>query len=221
VKRRMIINTSNRKWRPFRQARLFVRKLGLENNQQWRAYVRGEYRELGKKPNDIPSNPNFVYRNDGWTGYGDWLGNGNVSTRLRQYRSFIKARAFVRRLGISNENEWRIYVKGDLRGVPKKPDDIPASPHMSYRGKGWVNYGDWLGTGNVSYHLRQWKSFNRARAHVRKLRLRNSVEWRQYCRGELRKAKKPQDIPATPYKVYESKGWRGMEDWLGIKRPEK
>lgn len=208
---------SNSKWRSFKKARAFVRKLGLQSNQEWRAYVRGDIKKLGKKPDDIPSNPNFVYKDDGWNGYGDWLGNGNVSTRNRQYRSYSRARAFIRRLGLNNENEWRMYVKGQIKGLPKKPDDIPASPHMSYKDKGWQDYGDWLGTGNISYHLREWRNFNKARSYVRRLKLKNSNEWRQYCRGQLKRAKKPDDIPATPYKVYEKNGWKGMQDWLGIK----
>lgn len=209
---------NNRQWRSFNKARAFVRKLGLANNQEWRAYVRGDYKKLGKKPDDIPSNPNFVYASQGWKGYGDWLGNGNVSTRMRRYRSFNKARAFVRKLGLGSENDWRSYVKGQIKGLPKKPDDIPASPHMSYLNKGWINYGDWLGTGNISYHHADWRSFTRARSYVRKLGLKNSTEWRKFCRGDLRKANKPQDIPATPYKVYEGNGWQGMEDWLGTKK---
>jgi hypothetical protein len=206
------------KWRSFTKARAFVRSLGLKNNQEWRTYVRGEIKDLGQKPDDIPSNPNFVYADNGWQGYGDWLGNGNVSTRLREYQSFSKARVFVRKLRLSSENEWRMYVKGKIPGLPKKPDDIPASPHMSYADKGWKNYGDWLGTGNISYHQAQWRSFNKARSYVRKLNLKNSSEWRKYCRGKIRKGSKPADIPATPYKVYEGKGWKGMEDWLGNKK---
>lgn len=207
----------NRKWKPFRKARAFVRKLGLKNNIEWRAYVRGEIKGIPAKPDDIPSNPNFVYMKQGWAGYGDWLGNGNVSTRLREYRSFNQARSYVRRLGLRNESEWRLYVKGQISGVKKKPDDIPASPHMSYRNKGWSNYGDWLGTGNISYHQAQWRAFDKARSYVRKMKLRNSNEWRKFCGGQLPRLNKPNDIPATPYKVYDGKGWKGMEDWLGNK----
>ena len=64
-------NQLSRKWQPFRKARAFVRKLGLKNNLEWRCYVRGEIKGLPKKPDDIPSNPNFVYMEQGWTGYGD------------------------------------------------------------------------------------------------------------------------------------------------------
>ena len=48
---------------------------------------------------------------------GDWLGTGTVARRLRQYRSFKEARAFVRSLGLKSEAEWCAYCKSG-----KKPD---------------------------------------------------------------------------------------------------
>ena len=58
---------------------------------------------------------------------GDWLGTGTVAFDLRQYRSFKKARAFVHRLGLKSETEWRDYCKSG-----KKPNDIPANPIKTY-----------------------------------------------------------------------------------------
>ncbi len=71
--------------------------------------------------------------------------------------------------------------------------------------------------GVVASHLRVYRSFTEARAFVQKLGLRNQVEWEQYCRGELPdKAPKPDDIPATPKRTYNNKGWAGIRDWLGV-----
>jgi hypothetical protein len=58
-----------RNFRPFIPARAFVRGLGLKSQAEWR-----EYCKSGKKPEDIPSNPNHKYAGSGWIGYGDWLG---------------------------------------------------------------------------------------------------------------------------------------------------
>jgi hypothetical protein len=44
-------------WRPFIQAREFVRSLGIKNYDEWFAYCKS-----GKKPVDIPSNPWEVYK---------------------------------------------------------------------------------------------------------------------------------------------------------------
>jgi hypothetical protein len=75
---------------------------------------------------------------------GDWLGTGTVATYLRQYRSFKKARAFVRRLGLKSVSEWRDYCKSG-----EKPADIPANPHDTYANDGWAGYYDWLANGRV------------------------------------------------------------------------
>jgi len=188
-------------WRNFEDARDFVRGCGLASNIEWRAYIKS-----GKKPADIPNAPEQVYANEGWAGYGDWLGTGRISLRLRQYRSFDDARAFVHGLGLKSQAEWRAYCKSG-----KKPDDIPADPHHTYANEGWAGYGDWLGTGFVSFRMRQLRSFADARAFVRGLGLKSHLEWSAYCKS----GKKPDDIPAAPHLTYANEGWAGYGDWLG------
>ena len=51
--------TQNRVFRPFKEAREFVRSLGLKNNREWK-----EYCKSGNKPEDIPSAP--------WNTYKEW-----------------------------------------------------------------------------------------------------------------------------------------------------
>ena len=119
----------------FRKARAFARRLGLKSEHEWRDYYKS-----GKKPADIPANPNTVYAKAGWAGMGDWLGTGTVAPRLRHYRSFRRARAFVRGLGLKSEGEWRDYCKSG-----KKPADIPADVGRVYANNGWLGMRDWLG----------------------------------------------------------------------------
>src|SRR5262249_11253936 len=109
-------NVARVNWRPFEDARAFVRKLGLKDNDEWR-----EYRSSDRKPADIPAAPDDVYAEAGWAGYGDWLGTGSVAFALRQYRPFNRARAFARSLGLKSAREWRDYCKSG-----KKPIDIPS-----------------------------------------------------------------------------------------------
>ena len=66
-------------WRAFKPARTFVHKLKLPNTTAWRAYVRGDYPRLPALPKNIPTNPDRIYTQSGWKGFGDWLGNGNPS----------------------------------------------------------------------------------------------------------------------------------------------
>ena len=69
-------------WRPFEEAREFVHRLGFKNEAGWRKYRRGEMPEKGTKPDDVPTNPNYAYKDQGWMGWGDWLGKGTVAPRL-------------------------------------------------------------------------------------------------------------------------------------------
>ena len=191
----------NRKYLPFKEARDFVRGLNLRNSAEWRKYSKSS-----KKPVDIPTNPNVVYKNKGWIDMGDWLGTGYVACKNRNYRPFEKAWTFVRKLKLRNQPEWYKYSKSS-----KKPVDIPANPNVVYKNKGWINIGDWLGTGYVAGRDRQYWDFKRARTFVRKLKLCNRTEWNEYCKS----SKKPVDIPRHPHVVYKDKGWISMGDWLG------
>jgi pterin-4a-carbinolamine dehydratase len=130
------VSNRDRQFRPFHQARAFVRRLGLKSQPEWFAYCRS-----GRCPSDIPTNPHRNYRDRGWEGYGDWLGTGSVSNRDRKFRSFREARAFVRRLGLKSEGDWRAYSKSGTR-----PLDIPAAPGVVYRDTGWEGWANWLGT---------------------------------------------------------------------------
>ena len=188
----------DRQFRPFEEARDFVRNLDLKSQRDW-----NNYRKSGDKPDDIPSNPRGVYGSE-FKGYGDWLGTGTTRPQDRQFRPFEEAQEFVRGLGLKSRAEWKAYCKsGD------KPDDIPANPQGVYGSK-FNGVGDWLGTGAVANQHRQYKPFEEAQEFVRELDLKGLAEWQAYCQS----GDKPDDIPSNPNRVYSSK-FKGYGDWLG------
>ena len=189
---------------PFDTARAFVQSLGLKSSADWR-----EYCGSGQKPADIPSNPDLTYEHRGWTSFGDWLGTGTVSLAKRIYRSFQEAREFVHTLQLNSQGDWTRYCASG-----KKPTDIPAKPELVYEDKGWVGFGDWLGTGTVATFRREYRSFEEARGFVRSLGLRNQGDWALYRKS----ASMPADIPTNPNVVYRETGWKGHGDWLGTER---
>jgi hypothetical protein len=195
------IASSLREYRSFKEARTFGRSLAFQSREQWYDYCKS-----GKKPADIPAQPQQTYATAGWAGWSDWLGR---TTYLREFRSFGDARAFARRLGLKSSSEWHEYCLSK-----KKPGDIPSNPDKAYAKTGWVGMGDWLGTETVASHLREYRSFKKAREFVRGLGLNSQIEWSEYCRS----GKKPYDIPATPGRTYRATGWAGMGDWLGTGR---
>ena len=182
-------------WRPFPEARLYVRNLQLKNLDEWLAYCRS-----GTKPTDIPTHPNTVYLAE-FESYGDWLGTGTIAKTKRHYRPFIEARAFVHKLGLLNSDQWHTYCKSG-----KKPLDIPSNPSKVYRSE-YKDMGDWLGTART----RHYRPFIEARAFVHKLGLNSEKQWAEYCRS----GKKPPDIPSYPRSRYRGE-YKSIEDWLGI-----
>ncbi|MDC0154588.1 hypothetical protein OAJ02_07675, partial [Nitrosopumilus sp.] len=176
----------------------------LKNFTQWR-----EYCKSGEKPEDIPSDSYHNYKNKGWTTWGDFLGTRRVSNYNTQFLPFNEARKFVRSLGIKGDKEWREYCKSGNR-----PNNIPSSPWNVYKNKGYLNNGDFLGTGRIADRNKVFQSFTDARKFVRKLGLKTQKEWFEYCKS----GDKPEDIPATPSSFYKNKGWTNWGDWLGTKR---
>ena len=138
----------NREYRSFKEAREFARSLGLKNQNEW-----SEYCKSGNKPDDIPRNANTTYKNE-FKGMGDWLGTDYISNRDKVFRSFTEAREFARALNLSGENQWREYCKSG-----NKPDDIPSNPNTVYKNNGYLNSGDWLGTGYIALSKRKYRSF--------------------------------------------------------------
>lgn len=205
-----------RSFRPFAQARAFVRRLGLKNQQEWMEYSKGRLPGHARKPDDIPATPGNVYKGHGWISLGDWIGTGVVAPRFRKYRGFKEARDFVRRLGLRSWSQWRLYCHGRLPGFGAKPDDVPLNANRTYRNDGWISHGDWLGSGRISNNLREYRPFTQARAFVRRLGLKNADEWHRYSKGRLSgRDPRPDDIPATPERVYRTSGWLSLGDWLG------
>jgi hypothetical protein len=185
----------------FQKARKFVRTLDLKGVEEWRRYTKTK--DFQKQ--NIPTTPETTYKNEGWTGYGDWLGTGRIANFNMKYRSFLESRKFTRSLNLKKGKEWYEFCKSG-----NKPVDIPTAPNKAYK-KDWKGMGDWLGTGVISSHNRQYKSFIDARTFVHSLKLKNGNDWKEFCKS----GNKPDDIPNTPRSVYK-KDWKNLSDWLGI-----
>ena len=129
---------------------------------------------------------------------------------------FEEARAFVRKLKLKSQAEWRAFCQGRMPSKGRLPPDIAANPDKTYADKGWKGMGDWLGTGTIAPRLREYRSFREARAFASKLKLKSRTEWEDFCQGRLpSKGRLPPDIPATPNNTYADKGWKNWGDWLG------
>jgi hypothetical protein len=190
-------------WLSFKGARTFARTLKLGSEAEWRTYCKS-----GKRPSNIPSAPAKTYRDAGWVSMPDWLGyEGKEVMANGGALSFEAARTFARTLKLAGWGEWREYSKSG-----KRPSNIPSSPITTYRVAGWVSMADWLGyEGKEVMANGGALSFEVARTFVRSLKLRSSIEWREYRKS----GKRPSNIPSAPDRTYRDAGWVSMPDWLG------
>ena len=211
---------ARRRFRPFRNARAFSRRLGLRSLREWWMWSKGDLPAKGTRPADIPCEPHVIYRERGWKNWMDFLGTKNKVNVRRAFRCFTEARIFARNLGLNSKPEWERWSRGDLPKKGSRPEDIPASPDRCYRDRGWKSWGDFLGTRNLANSRRIFLPFRQARAFVRTLCLTSSREWLNWSKGSLpEKGTRPADIPSTPWKNYRDRGWNGWDDFLGRKKP--
>ena len=189
----------NRQYRSLEDARNFVRSLHLKKQEDWQIYSKS-----GNKPSDIPSAPWRVYADEGWVGMADWLGHGRVDNFHKNFVSFDVAKRYAKTLGLKRRSDWVCWIKSN------KPIGMPIDPDTRYRGKGWISFDDFLGTGNA-YAPGHYISFHKARKIVRSFNLGNESDWQTYCQS----GKLANGIPLSPWYVYKNKGWISMGDWLG------
>ena len=177
-----------RGYRPYSEAQQWAREKGLKSYNDYRN---------AEKPKDIPYKPDMAYR-DEWVNWGTFLGTG--ATKERVYRSYSETQKWARENNIKSFDEYR--------AVPRPPD-IPSAPQSVYKGD-WMNWGDFLGTGNVSSWKRAFASYSEAKAWVRENNITTRTEFRDF--------QKPKYIPSNPRRVYADE-WTNWNDFLGSKRP--
>ncbi|MDB4918661.1 MAG: putative transposase [Mucilaginibacter sp.] len=172
---------------PFDQGRLYIGRLGFERKKEW-----NEWKGKGNRPAFIPSSPERTYKNEGWVDWHDWIGFDVMP--------FEKARTFMRKLRLKNRDEYWTWLASG-----KRPKNIPYSPEKVYKHTGWIDLGDWLGTGNKSgRQKRKWLSYAEAKAYVQALGLKTQLDfvtWRK--RGN-----KPETMPSDP-----SRSYAEFENW--------
>jgi hypothetical protein len=103
-----------------------ARAQGFKNNNEFQAW---------KKPVGMPSSPNDKYKDSGWRGLGDFLGNGNICHSDMAFLPFEKARILARAQGFKRQNEFNAW---------KKPQGMPSAPFRMYKDLGWRGMEDFL-----------------------------------------------------------------------------
>jgi hypothetical protein len=205
------------KWMPFASVRALSRKVGLSNEAQFIRWRRGHLKHRIRCPADMPMHPDRVYPE--FKDWPDFLGFTATT-----WMPPDEAKAFVRRIGIKTQWEYREWIAGRLRrpGLPVRPKNIPVNPDQTYSGV-WKGWNEFLGTPKPRNIGRRWRPFEPAREYVRSQKLANYNEYMKWTQGKLKNRPKfPDDLPSSPYEVYgKEKNWKGISDFLGSKPSAK
>ena len=187
-------------WMPFEEAREFIRSLNLKSYEDYKVLHKNN-----KLPKNLPIDIRTTYKNMGFITMPDFLGYESL---FQEWLPFKEAREFIHKLKLKTQKDWYQYCQSGNKHLK-----IPSAPNQIYKDKGWISLGDWLGSGTISTRDIKYKSFKEAREFARKLNLKTSKDWREYCKTEA----KPSDIPNFPNQVYKEKGFISMPDFLGYK----
>ena len=186
-------------------------------------WVKYKIADLPLKPHQMPSAPWQTYSKDpNWKGLGDFLGTGRIASREMKYVSYQKAKMFLKKFSLSNRNDYFEWHKDVYPSLQLKDFLLPKYGHQTYSDEweGWnifLNSDNPFGKKNV-----KWMPFKTARTFVRKLNLKSSTEWINYCRGKIKGfPKKPYNIPVFPERYYKGEGYTSIGDWLGIQEVRK
>ena len=186
------LSSRNRKYRSFAESKKFVHALKLKSETEW-----NEYCKSGNKPDDIPQSAKNIYKKE-YQSMGDWLGTGRVADQKKMYRSLEETTKFAQSLKLKNVHEWEQYSRSG-----NKPADIHPNPSRKYKNKGWISWGNFLGTENIGNlkKSQEFLSYQDAKKFIRTLGLKSQQDWLDYCNSGNR----PANIPSNPQQVYSKK----------------
>ena len=188
------------KFAPFGQALTFAQSFGLASKKEWQVWCKE-----GRRPPNVPSNPDQTYKDGGWQGWGHWLGTGNTQPGTEKFLPFGEALDVARSLRLATAKEWKVWSKEGLR-----PPNMPAQPDQIYKDGGWQGWVHWLGSGDIK-KASKFAPFGQALTFARSLGLASQKEWWAWCK----EGRRPPNVPSNPHQTYKDGGWQGWGHWLG------
>jgi hypothetical protein len=163
-----------------------------------------EWKECIKKgliPDNIPKYPYRVYPE--MKNWGEVFRTGKIHNieKTKHYLSYEDAKKNIKDFGFKSIEDWiKRYNEVDESLFPKKP-------HRYYKNRGWINWGDFLGTGNIrnsekKYHI---VTYEECKVFAKENNINTQKQWFKF-------KNKPLNIPKSPNTAY--KEWTSWMDFF-------
>lgn len=199
-----IISDNLKKFYTYEEAKNYLKSMKFTSKEDFE-----RFKTQDSFPGSIPKMPDIKYRKTGeWKGWPDFL--SYQRKHKWDFLPFDVAREFVRKLNLNNFKDWAEYTKS--KDFPK---NIPKAPGMVYIDE-WISLGDWLGTGRIADHKRDFLSFDDARKLARSFNFKGMMDWKKFQNSN----DFPVNLPKSPDNSYKDKGWISWPDFLGYDKQE-
>jgi len=168
----------------------------VQNVKEWKECIRD-----GLIPNFIPKCPKKVFPE--MKNWGEVFRTGKVHNieLTKDYLNYIDAKKYVSTFKFRGKSDWVYrYHEVDYNILPKKPNRY-------YSKRGWMGWGDFLGTGNIKNNDK-WKvivSYEECKKFAKINDIKTQKEWFGF-------RNKPLNIPSTPIIYDEWVSWMDFFD---------
>jgi len=125
--------------------------------------------------------------------------------------SYNELKKFVQEIyyDIKSKSQWR----REFHNNKKRLHYIPANPEAVYKNRGWVSWGDFLGTKRIQSNIvahQLYVDYKEAKEMLQEYKFKSRTEFKEkkinsnFCT----------DIPYRPERYYKNKGWVSWNDFL-------
>ena len=114
----------------YKEARSKVRSLNIKSPHEWKRYC-----YIHDLPYGVPSNPDLVYRRNGWNNYRDWLGVKVIKIKKR-IKSRKKANRKTKNFFVKKELDivkYNRFKRLASKRIPKALNSIKLIGNLSNR----------------------------------------------------------------------------------------
>jgi hypothetical protein len=175
-------------WRPFKEAREFVRKLEFQNTEEYHKWAKTD-----QKPQNIPTAPKRIYAE--FSTMEDWL--GNKERKQINYLNYFEAKKWAKSKKILSGTMWQ-----NLSSQNKIPKNIPKAPAQFY--------DEWEGWPKFLETMIEYMSYDGAKRFVKSKKILGESSYRKY----IKKNKLPKNFPRSVTSFYKKQGtWKGWGDF--------
>lgn len=145
----------------------------------------------GLIPDNIPKYPYRVYPE--MKNWGEVFRTGKIHNveKTKEYLSYDNAKKHIKDFKFKSGKDWfKRYSEVDESLFPKKPNRY-------YKNRGWINWGDFLGTGNIRGCDKLFISYDDCKKYANYNNIKSQKEWFNHV-----KVNKPIGVPSSPSSTY-------------------